>query len=359
MLDFPWWSSPEFLDYDRDGDLDMFIFTQNANNKAALQLLEYGATGYHWLDTNYSNIIGQTSKKNLIPTFGDLNGDSIPDLLAGNSNGLMEYYSGSLVSGKVEFTLQNDTFQNIQLGYDAAPQLIDVDKDGLLDLISGDIDGHVFYYRNGGTRTSPIYQANAPDTLGGLDLNSIFPARTTPRLADFNADGKWDLAVGEMGGRLILFDNIFDTVLHRYDSVFYYSNSLGGASVDEADFGDAFRMAVADWNGDSLPDLILGTNNGGIIGLRNRAGSLSTEQLPKQEVSQLQLFPNPASDRIEIVQPQGPKSPINLFNLTGQLIKSWEVPLGESAQLEVGGIPEGLYFIQWKNKGSKLLIKRR
>ncbi len=359
MLDFPWWSSPEFLDYDRDGDLDLFIFTQNANNKAALQLLEYGATGYHWLDTNYSNIIGQTNRKNLIPTFGDLNGDSIPDLLAGNSSGLIEYYSGSLVAGKVEFTLQNDTFQNIQLGYDAAPQLIDVDKDGLLDLISGDIDGHVFYYRNTGTKTAPIFQANAPDTLGGLDLNSIFPARTTPRLADFNADGKWDLAVGEMGGRLILFDNIFDTILHRYDSVFYYSNSLGGASVDEADFGDGFRMAVADWNGDSLPDLILGTNNGGIIGLRNRAGSLSTKQLPKQEVTPLQLFPNPATDRVEIIQPQGPKAPINLFNLTGQLIHSWEIPLGESAQLEVGGIPEGLYFIQWKNKGSKLLIKRR
>jgi hypothetical protein len=229
----------------------------------------------------------------------------------------------------------------------------------LLDLISGDLDGHIFYYRNFGTRTIPNFRANQPDTLGGLDLYSIYPARTVPRLADFNGDGKWDLAVGEMGGRLILFDHIFDTILHRYDSVFYYSNALGGSSIDIADFGDAFRMAIADWNGDSLPDLILGTNNGGIIGLRNRTGSLSTQQIPKQEVTQLQLFPNPASDYLEITQPSGPKSPIKLFNLTGQLMKSWEIPLEETAHLEVGGMPEGLYFIQWKNKGSKLLIKHR
>jgi hypothetical protein len=357
IFDLPWWSAPALMDYDRDGDLDAFIFTQNANNKAAMQLLEHTAVGYRWVDTNYSNFIQQTNKKNLTPTFGDLNGDSIPDLLAGNSSGVIEYYTGAWVGGKIQFTLQADTFQNIQYWYDASPQLVDVDRDGLFDLISGDIDGHIFYYRNQGSRTTPIFLANSPDTLGGLDLNGIFPAKSVPRLADFNADGKWDLAVGEMGGKLILFDNIFDTVVHRYDSVFYYSNALGGASVDVADFGDAFRMTVVNWNGDSLPDLMLGTNNGGIMALRNRAGSLNTVNLSKTELSSLAIYPNPATDRLEILQPDGPKSPIFLYGLTGQMVKTWEFPLGVTAELEVGNLPEGLYLVQWKNQRAKLLIQ--
>lgn len=41
-------------------------------------------------------------------------------------------------------------FQNLDVGSNSTPQLVDVDNDGLLDIVSGELFGKISYFRNTG-----------------------------------------------------------------------------------------------------------------------------------------------------------------------------------------------------------------
>ena len=76
---------------------------------------------------------------NLSPTFGDLNGDNDKDLVLGDADGKLHLF---INTGGGNFQLAH-SFMNIDVGQFAHPQLIDVDRDGLTDLIIGEQDGTI------------------------------------------------------------------------------------------------------------------------------------------------------------------------------------------------------------------------
>ena len=51
------------------------------------------------------------------------------------------------------FTIAAPNYFNIDVGYFSQPQLIDVNRDGLLDIIIGEQDGSLNYCPNSGTAT--------------------------------------------------------------------------------------------------------------------------------------------------------------------------------------------------------------
>ena len=50
-----------------------------------------------------------------------------------------------------------NNYSNIDVGNNAAPQLVDVNRDGKLDLIVGNYVGKIRYYQNNGTSQSPVF----------------------------------------------------------------------------------------------------------------------------------------------------------------------------------------------------------
>ena len=143
--------APAFADIDNDGDLDVFIGEQNGfvayfeNDNGTFDLSSNGGR------YNYGLVAGASS--NASPTFADINNDGHLDLVIGDGDGTIHYYQND---GDGNFTPQtgdNNPFDGIDVGENAAPAIGDIDRDGFLDLAIGAADGEVYYYKG----TSGVY----------------------------------------------------------------------------------------------------------------------------------------------------------------------------------------------------------
>ena len=78
------------------------------------------------------------------------------DLIIGDANGKLHLFTNI---GNSNFQLTTANFQNIDVGQFAQPQLIDVNRDGLTDLIIGEQDGTINFLPNSGSISSPIFDS--------------------------------------------------------------------------------------------------------------------------------------------------------------------------------------------------------
>lgn len=131
-------SKPAFVDYDNDGDLDMLMGYFNR-----IALWENDGEKF----TNIGNSIFGASldQTHQFPTFADLDLDGKQDLIAGRIQGdfrlLMEGEDGN-------YALATDIeiFTGLDVGTYSSPAFIDLNGDGLLEMISGNGSGTIKYF---------------------------------------------------------------------------------------------------------------------------------------------------------------------------------------------------------------------
>ncbi len=199
-------------DIDGDGDPDLivggfngrFALVRNTGTATApvytLDPTTTGTPGWAGVDA------GQYGRGSL----GDVDGAGDLDLVTGASNGRVRLYRNVGTPQAVRFlTEANGTPQAADLAYalgigipddtgeDSAPTLADLDGDGDLDLVIGTSTGALLIYRNTGTRTAPMFVAEAPVVAGRR--------RTAPALADMDGDGDLDLLAGTDAGGLLFW----------------------------------------------------------------------------------------------------------------------------------------------------------
>jgi hypothetical protein len=81
----------------------------------------------------------------------------------------------------------------------------DIDHDGDLDMVVGDWDGKLYFYRNVGSAMRPEYVAveGRKSPFDGIDVGQ----HAAPVLVDLDGDGDLDLIVGENKGQLFFYNN--------------------------------------------------------------------------------------------------------------------------------------------------------
>jgi hypothetical protein len=185
----------------------------------------------------------------LYPTFGDLDGDNDIDMLVGESSGGIVHYqnvAGPGVNPIYVFVQVN--YQSIGVGASAAPQLIDADRDGKLDLIIGNRDGRIYYFRNTSLTSTPIFTLTSSN-FGNVDVmkTNATVGYSAPVLFDVN--GSYELLVGSEQGYIYHYTNIDGNL----------SGSFTLADSMYQNIYEATRSVptVADLDGDSKYDLII------------------------------------------------------------------------------------------------------
>jgi hypothetical protein len=135
---------------------------------------------------------------------------------------------------------------------------IDWDQDGRMDLLAGDTDGFVWYFRNESSRRFPLFAAGEKLRAAGQPL-SVAGSGGHARfdICDWNDDGQQDLLVADGHGTLTLF---------RGEKKESPSALAAGEKLLAADkpiqHGARASVLVCDWDHDSRQDLVLADDKG-------------------------------------------------------------------------------------------------
>ncbi|MEK7775575.1 MAG: FG-GAP-like repeat-containing protein [Candidatus Zixiibacteriota bacterium] len=247
---------PTFADLDGDSDLDLLIGVANfaeINNLCFYRNLGNQALASFSLETsNYLPNIDLGSSA--VPCLADLDKDGDLDLLVGGGDGRLSLFRNTGTKSSPAMTLESNFFNGIDGGSAAAPEIVDYDNDGDLDMLLGIYSGRIQYYRNDGSVT--VFNPVLFDTIDIPKVDQL----ATPRVADFNGDGLFDLVVGEWD-----FNSFANILLYKnVGAVGAPIFQLQTASLLNKVQREFTIPEIFDWNRDGKPDLVVGLRQSGL-----------------------------------------------------------------------------------------------
>ena len=357
-------SNPVFFDYNGDGLLDIVIGNQSKQvstlaQSARLTLYENIGTSsmpvFEWISDDYLGI----SAFNLFaiaPAFGDLDGDGDLDLLIGDFNGNVHFFENTAGAGNpAVFSGINPVWMNIDVGSFATPQIVDVDRDGRMDLIIGEKNGNLNYLRNTGTPSAPFFDATpTSDFFGKVDIRPpLSPVGySVPYLFEPDSGAAYELLVGSSSGQIFRYTNVEGNLT----GIFTKSDTLF-ASIE---VGERATVNGGYLNGDKRPELLIGNFRGGIE-LYSKDLGIGFSNIPNPS-GDLVIYPNPASAEIYIHFPFTKKGDLIIYENLGRVIMNTKIKNENRRVEDISHLPNGVYFIIYSSENiyiaNKLIITK-
>ena len=147
-------SAPQFVDFDRDGDSDLWV---SAFPGGVIYLYENVGDAAQARFQLRKQIRHEFIIENAIPFFFDWNRDGRLDLFIGERNGAIIYYQGVRADS---FALVQKDFAGLDVGFYAAPAFVDINGDRRIDLFVGEGDGGINFFQ--GTGSSVVVNPTTP-----------------------------------------------------------------------------------------------------------------------------------------------------------------------------------------------------
>ncbi len=149
-------------------------------------------------------------------------------------------------------------------------RLADLDNDGDPDLVIGDYYGVLYYFENAGTQTEPVFteRLGTANPLEGISVGSY----SSPTFSDLDGDGDHDLIVGNGNGAIAYFENTGTVTSPNFTQRTSATNPF-----DNITMGTLSTLALADLDGDSDQDLVVGVEDGVVQYYENTGTSANAD----------------------------------------------------------------------------------
>ena len=327
-LDFGTGAYPAILDYNNDGLKDLIIgnygYHQDNNPSSQLALLRNIGSPiephFEVVDRDFANLsmlaldtaIG-ASVNGLSPAFADLDDDGDQDLILGDSNGRIHYFKNTAsIGSEPQFELENVNFYSIDINQYASPFLFDMNEDGLVDLVIGKVDGTLSYAQNNGTATNPVFDV-LTNNFGSVSVSNNDGSYGFSKPFIYKENEEINLLVGSESGRIYHYNGITNNISGTFNLVDSYFHGI--------DEGKNCAIVFDDFTNDNKRDLVLGMQTGGLLYYKNEAFSNNYSELIQSDID---IYPNPSSSFL-IIEPKNVSTKISIYSIIGRLITSQEI----------------------------------
>lgn len=357
MIDLGTVAHPALADVNADGLLDLVVgnygyYASGSSINASLYLFlntgtavspEFTLANADW--QGLSEFV--PNEYDFAPVFGDLDADGDLDMLVGTYGGGLFCYYNQAGAGN-PMVLQRDLnpmWTAMDVGISSVPLIYDLDNDNRPDVILGERNGNVNFFKNDGSPTEPLF-ASLPtiQKLGDLDarLPGELVGHSAPTIIQ-TLEGP-NLILGAQGGQLEAYGGLAAQA-EAFNQV-----SAAWGSVDD---GYRSHPALADLDGDGILDLITGNQRGGLSAYRTQLVDCSVAtQSPFAAAFPLKLSPNPASNRVSGRLDTDRPVQWRAFNLLGQPVASGLSPNGVF-EFSVKNWPAGTYLVEALTEGQR------
>ena len=345
MLDLGTGAVPLVFDVDGDNLNDLLVATDFFRSPAAFKssriyyFRNEGSSinpSFNLENDDYASI-SDFDFRAAVPTLGDIDGDGDQDMLIGDAAGNLHLFENNPSNGVASFTLVAPNYMGINsIGADAAPSFFDLSGDGVLDLVVGERIGTLSYFENTGTASNASF-TSAPtiSNFGKVDV-SFFCCNgyAKPQIIERTEFGPEPyLFIGSDEKHVFIY-----TLGASLNDSFALLDSIGILA-------DRIAPVFHDIDGDGIIELLIGTGEGGIKFYdRDENYPVSNTSVASNKKS-WEVYPNPTDGAITLSGDFNTMHLIQILTVEGKICRDFNI-MGNQPHLDLSGLNEGYYLLR-------------